>query len=328
MSSSAVFVFGDVKDFQAALSMEVVLTRGGPFYARLARMELPQIAIWLVEETLPRIAFVHNREDKFLLVFPNPGGGRLVCAGLELGANHMISVGPRACLHAHTLGPCQWNAIWFPAAALARYGRSMLGTDRPIPEGICRWEVSPGLLRELRLLARSAGSSITRRPQPLTGIAAMHGLEQQIVDELMGCLASAAADTGSPGWRQSHRTMVKLERYVTDALCQELTIRELCAALDVSDRRLRRDCAVHLGVSLVSYTKLKRLQAARWVLAEGLGEDMTVAAVAERFRFHHAGRFAGSYRALFGELPSVTASRGARGEGVTLRLARRVAGLS
>ena len=324
MSSSSVFVFGDVHDFQAALSTEaradLVLTRGGPFYARLERVGLPQIAIWRVEETLPRIAFIHNQEDKVLIFLPDPGGSRVVWAGLELGTNHMISVGPRECLHAHTSGPCRWNAIWFPAAALARYGRSVLGTDTPIPNGICRWEVPPTLIRELRLLTRSATNSITRHPQPLTGNEAMHGLEQQIIHELMGCIVSAARDTGSSSWRRSHQTMVRLERYLADALRRDLAVKDLCSVLGISDRRLRSDCATHLGVSFVPYTKLKRLQAVRQTLAAGLESDATVADVAHQFGFHHPGRFAGFYRKLYGELPSVTASRRVSGAEPKLRM--------
>lgn len=323
-------VLGDVQDFTAALSTEalvdVVLTKGGRFYARLARVGLPEITVWRVEETLPRIAFIDNHEDRFLVSCPNPGSSRAVWAGLELDDNHMVTVGPGERLHARTLGACQWNAIWFPAAELARYGRAVLGMDAPIPGGVCRWTISSARLRELRFLTTSAANSIVRHPQPLTGDTAVHGLEQEIIDQLMKCLASGVADTGSGRSRQSHRTAVNVERLVVDTLRQDLRIEAVCAALGVSERRLRHDCALHLGLGVARYKQLKRLEAARRLLSNGRDPDTTVAAAALQFGIRHMGRFAGAYQELFGELPSVTAARGPRRSLPRLSLRRVVTG--
>lgn len=316
MSCSAVVVFGDVQDFTAALSadapLDVVLTKGGRFYARLTRVGLPEITVWRVEETLPRIAFINNHEDRFLIFFSNPGSSRAIWAGLELDDNHVVSVGPGERLHGRTLGPCQWYAIWFPAAELARYGRAVLGMDAPIPGGICRWTIPSARLRGLRFLTTSAANSIVHHPQPLTGETAVHGLEQEIIDQLMKCLASGFVDTGSRRWRQSHQIAVKVERLVVDTLRQDLRVEAICTALEVSERRLRHDCALHLGLGVARYKKLKRLEAARRLLSDGLNPDTTVAAVALQFGIRHMGRFAGAYQELFAELPSVTAARGPR----------------
>src|SRR5579875_3845507 len=96
MRSSAISVFSDVRDLQAALSIaaraDLVLAQGGRFYARLTRVELPQIAVWHVEETLPRIAFIENQTDNVLLAFSASRDTPMVWAGIELNVDTMISI--------------------------------------------------------------------------------------------------------------------------------------------------------------------------------------------------------------------------------------------
>lgn len=330
MSSSAIAVFSDIHDLQAALSSEapanLVLTRGGRFYARLAQIGLPQITVWRVDENLPRIAFIDNNEEKFLISFSNSGSSQMVWAGLAMDPNQMISVGPRERLHVRSLGPCQWNAIWFSAVELARYGRSVLGADVMIPDGICRWTIPHVRIRQLRQLTGAAASSITRHPQPLVTNVALHGLEQEIIHQLMKCIGSATVAPGSRRWRLSHQTAVNAEDLVTDTLGRELRAKDACTALGVSHRRLREDCATHLGLGFAPYKKLKRLEAARQTLSKGRDTDITVAAVAHQFGFRHAGQFARLYQELFGELPSVTTSRGPRRSLPQLSLRQRASG--
>jgi len=70
----------------------------------------------------------------------------------------------------------------------------------------------------------------------------------------------------------------------------------------VSDRTLRSCCAEFLGM-------LRRLKEVRWALREADPDMVNVADVAHRFGFAQLGRFAGRYRATFGETPSATLRR-------------------
>ena len=62
-------------------------------------------------------------------------------------------------------------------------------------------------------------------------------------------------------------------------------------------------------MSPTEYVLLRRLKEVRRVLRDGNPNMMNVAEVAHRFGFVELGRFAGRYRATFGETPSATLHR-------------------
>ena len=77
----------------------------------------------------------------------------------------------------------------------------------------------------------------------------------------------------------------------------------------VSDRTLRSCCAEFLGMNPTQYVRLRRLKEVRRALRDAHPDKVKVAEVANRFGFTQLGRFAGTYRATFGEIPSTTLER-------------------
>jgi AraC-like DNA-binding protein len=57
------------------------------------------------------------------------------------------------------------------------------------------------------------------------------------------------------------------------------------------------------------YLLLRRMHLARQALRAGGHSAATVTETAMRYGFWHLGRFAGEYRALFGEMPSASLHR-------------------
>jgi transcriptional regulator GlxA family with amidase domain len=84
---------------------------------------------------------------------------------------------------------------------------------------------------------------------------------------------------------------------------------ELCELIVVSDRTLRSCCAEFLGMSPLRYMLLRRLKEVRRALRDADPDAVHVAEVAHHFGFAELGRFAGVYRATFGETPSTTLQR-------------------
>jgi len=64
-------------------------------------------------------------------------------------------------------------------------------------------------------------------------------------------------------------------------------------------------------VSPKRYLLLRRMHLAQRGLRRSTPTATTVTAIATRYGFWQFGRFAGEYKALFGELPSMTLARAA-----------------
>jgi transcriptional regulator GlxA family with amidase domain len=110
--------------------------------------------------------------------------------------------------------------------------------------------------------------------------------------------------------RERYRDIV--DRFVQLAranLDKPTRILELCRAIGVEPRQLRRACQAILGITPVSHLDRLRLSEARHTLSTPDGAASTITKVASRFGFHELGRFAAAYRAAFGEHPSETRQR-------------------
>jgi transcriptional regulator GlxA family with amidase domain len=87
---------------------------------------------------------------------------------------------------------------------------------------------------------------------------------------------------------------------------RKLGARELCAAIGVSERTLERCCVEVLGMSPSSYARLRRLNLVRSALRRADPAITRVSELARRYGFSELGRFAVTYRTVFGETPSTT----------------------
>lgn len=84
---------------------------------------------------------------------------------------------------------------------------------------------------------------------------------------------------------------------------------DLCELTHVSRRTLQYCFEQVLGLSPLQYLRLMRLNAVRRLLLAGLEEGDTIALLAARYGFWHAGQFSADYKGLFGEPPSATLAR-------------------
>jgi AraC-like DNA-binding protein len=96
--------------------------------------------------------------------------------------------------------------------------------------------------------------------------------------------------------------------YMEAHLEADITLADLAAIAQVPARTLQLHFRARFGCGPMDYLRGRRLCQARAELARG---DSTVTTVALRWGFGSLGRFAGAYRARFGESPSQTL-RGAR----------------
>ena len=88
-----------------------------------------------------------------------------------------------------------------------------------------------------------------------------------------------------------------------------IEISELCRALAVSERTLRKAFQKTRGLPPCRRLRMLRLSGARRVLLSAHGRCVTVTEIATSFGFVELGRFSVEYRKMFGESPSETLGR-------------------
>jgi AraC family ethanolamine operon transcriptional activator len=202
-----------------------------------------------------------------------------------------------------------WLAVFVPSDLLKagqaerEVGRTVRRTSRvlrPCADRVAR----------LRFTLAQAVEAARIEPTVLTAPAALGTMQGDLLAAcrlVVGC-EPAAATTGRPMVPRAHiiRTAKALIEGCEDEI---LGIDDLARAADVSVRTLQTAFLEYYGVPPHRYLTLRRLHQAREALRKADPEEATVTTIAARFGFWQFGRFAGQYRRLFGELPSVTLSR-------------------
>ena len=100
--------------------------------------------------------------------------------------------------------------------------------------------------------------------------------------------------------------VIRVNAFIRDNLTEPVSMADLSRTAGVSERTLRAAFHDVLGVSPKQYVIRQRLCAAHHALATADPQTTTVTDVATAYGFYELGRFAGRYRAFFGEQPSRT----------------------
>ncbi|MGH7101395.1 MAG: helix-turn-helix domain-containing protein [Acetobacteraceae bacterium] len=309
MPGSGTSQFSDAAAFEAALREEgaegLVVTGRGRFAARLTRVALIHANLAAGEERLSRIAFVAAPADSILISFPLDDESRLLLGGIELRSGEIATLGPGGQAHARTEGPCRWGGIRLPARELARLGLALHGAGLAIPTAARSWRAPRAERQRLCQIHAAAIRTAEARPSMLMELEAAHGLEQQIIERLIACLA-ASAGRGRPVPRHNNGLAVRFEEFLCSSSHADLSIGGICIALGVSNSALGTCCERQLGIGPAQYLRLRRLQWFRRALLSGDGIAGNLAAVARRCGIRDVRRIAALYSAFFGEPPSAT----------------------
>ena len=172
--------------------------------------------------------------------------------------------------------------------------------------------ITPPLPVRLRLLevTRSVGNLAATDPELLR-----HPHVAQAVED--GLLRAMAACLGPIGFRHSMRGRVgrgavimrRFEAYLEANADRPVHLTEMCAAIGVRARTLRKWCHEYLGIGPIRYLHLRRMHLARRALLHADPTASSVTRVANDFGFAELGRFSGNYRRMFGEPPLATLRR-------------------
>ena len=200
-----------------------------------------------------------------------------------------------------------YGSLSSTAGDLAAFGAVLVGRDLNKPPGSRVMRPQPAAMSRLLRLHEAAGHLAETAPEVLAIPAVAKGMEQELVCALVACLTDA---TAANSCRLSQQTVLRRFEQVLEANRGEpLYIPEICAAIGVSGRLLRRYCQEHLGMSPRRYFWLRRMNQARRALTLADAHANTVTEIAANHGFWEFGRFAVTYKQLFGEAPSATLRR-------------------
>lgn len=313
MWGSVISVFTDPDGFEAAMSLEgcdsLTFTQGGRFRARLTQVRLQRIRLVSVEESLPRISMLKVPCDMIVVGLSSTRCNPPIWGGVRPLREEVITLGAGHCAHMRTEGPSEWGTIRVPVQQLSHYVEAMTGKAVSVPLAVCRWHPPPSLERQLRQLYSAAIRATHIGVRPAAGQEAARGLEQQLLDLLIQCLSAEQPDADARTTSPGAEIMFRFEELIRTYPDRRFRMPDLTAALGISARVLRQSCSKQLGMAPEGYLRLHRIALAHRTLRSSVSQSVSVAKVAERFGFHNRGRFASTYRQIYGELPSETVRR-------------------
>lgn len=294
------------------LSLKLFLHGGTQFRARVTWAGLARMKLVDLDEKASRIAFISFTEDCAFISFPLHDDPPQTWNGVRLRRGDFVLHLSRQSVHHCTEGPARWGVISLRADDLARFSRTLLGTEigRPASAVLLRPArcVSNNVLR----LHGQACRLARQRHDTLAHGEVRRALEQHLIAALVSALSERPPDKNATAPQRHVEVMQRLEHVLAAEPRRQLSLPELSAAVGVPQRTLRICCEEFVGCSPSDYARLRRLNFARAALARQ--GDVTVAQVARTFGFTAPGRFAALYRTTFGELPSVTLrGRGSKG---------------
>jgi AraC-like DNA-binding protein len=289
--------------------IELVILPCGEFKARLTRAELHHLQVLRCEENFPRVGYLHLAQQLSFVTFSAHSGPLPVWRGVELQADEIMFHSRGERLHQSVPRSFVWNVIAIDSERFEHYGQALSG--RPFsspPEGRIL-QPSRRLAARLRRLHGQVCRLAETKSKMLSHSEVARAMEQALIEALVTCLTSASARTEGFANRHHARIMIRFEEVLVEHLSRRLSMAELCELIVVSDRTLRLCCAEFLGMRPTQYVLLRRLKEVRRVLRDANPDTVSVAEIARRFGFTELGRFAGRYRATFGETPLITLQR-------------------
>jgi AraC-like DNA-binding protein len=312
MAQGATATFANPDDYRVAIgvaSLNLVVTSGGDFNARLTWLNFDHLRLLHCRENLPRIGFFSLSPKRAFISFATNAAAPLTYGGFDLQCGDVVFHGRGERIHQRTNGESQWALISLSHERLAACGKALTGTKIISPPGGRVLRPSRSAARRLSRLHSKVCRLVETRHELIANPEVARAIEQELLHALVNCLTAGDA-TGNPRRRRHHTDiMVRFEDALASRSEPHLNLPALCSAIGVPERTLRACSSEFLGVSPTRYHLLRRLNGARSALLSADPETASVTEIAHKHQFLELGRFAVAYRAVFGEIPSSTLRR-------------------
>ena len=313
MPSSTIRTFSDPYEYQKsvhAADMTVLVETPGEFEATLTRIVLHRLWIQRSWLSLPSVTHSRVHKDRNPIFFLTDHRQMPVFhSGMEISPGKIVVYSSGAQHHRRAPANYRWGVMSLSPEDLAVAGRALAGRELTAPATTRVLCPDPTVMSRLLALHRAAGDLAATAPDILAHPEVAKAVEQELVRAMIACLTDPETVESDRFRHPRGAIMRRFEQFLDANQNEPLYVTEICAAIGVTDRTLRSHCQEHLGMSPHRYLWLRRMNLARRALALADGTAKTVTEIANDHGFGELGRFAVSYRKLFGELPSATLRR-------------------
>ena len=270
MPASTTSAFSNASELEEALrnvgDVRLIVTGRGEFRARLTHVELQRLRLWAVEERASRIGFLKIPPDALLALFTIGDQSSPIWSGSSLNQGEILTCGPNHRLHVRTEGASCWGAVSLPADEFQAYFNQLTGQAMPILAQ--RWCPAAAACKRFVALHAAAIRAAGMRPQTIVDPEAAHGMEQQLIHSLIGCLSAGPGEATSDP-RRCQDVVAELENLLQSQPERYSDLTALRAELAVSEGHLRRCCRQILGIGPAAYVHLNLSDRARRASRKG-----------------------------------------------------------
>lgn len=279
--------------------------RPGAMRAELVRYDAGRMFVEIADYSFPYITEGETCEGRIALLTPIRHSGAHL-NGEAVSSGRLYGFGEAAEVRAATAGPMRVGIVSMPITDIER-AAAALGVDIDLPD---RGEFRPMQSIEPRRL-RQLFDSALHSARSTRGASSDRVAADALCDALAEIVTrSFEQRTATPprhrGTLNSMRITHVCEEFAETTRYRDVTLTKLCTASGFGERRVRTafyDCYGMSPTAALRITALHRVR--RALLDQPLTRD-AVSRAASDFGFWHLSRFAGEYRALFGESPSTT----------------------
>jgi AraC-like DNA-binding protein len=312
MAWSKVLAFSDPFLCQAAIQaadVELFPRSKGKFGAEVVKIRMEQLWMQRFHVRWPQVAAATMKSDRRVIGFlTDEHQSAMQHCGIEVVFGDII-VNNFEVVHQRSNADFRYGSMSLTTDDLNAAIKAITGREfsisplkrliRPSPDLLSR------LLRHHKLVGEMARTA--------SGILALpevtRALEREMIHLMIRCLTEGEALGATAGVRRHDAIVARLEEYLEANPDTPLYLAEICAAIGVAERTLRAACEEHLGMGPVRYLNLRRMHLVKRALVRANPSSATVTQLATDHGFWELGRFAVTYRALFGESPSETLRR-------------------
>lgn len=248
------------------------------------------------------------QSDSFVFFLPDCEQSRpIVLNGEAMAVDEIAVFPPGRAFALASRGPHKWISISVSPAILEEAGLSRIHIHA-LRAASTFIRAPHAAIRQLLMAAKDAVDAVQSTPASADA-ARFCDIERSLLADLISAVIPNDVVARSPSCRNNSN----LDRVIRQALeflrtqdGQDMHVEHLCRAIDVAERSLLRAFHRFFGVGPTQYLKLRRLNKVHRALQARGCEQTTVTDVLTTFGVTELGRFAGEYKALFGERPSET----------------------